>query len=266
MTIRELSIIQYQNVSSDPHVSRLWLSTDAFRRQMEYLSANEFSILSMDDALHYMTAKRNESNGRPISLTFDNGFLDFYEHALPILAGHQFPATVLICPKRVGASADSGTTPVRYLSWERLEELSKLGITIGAYEDDAWNINSIPDDTTQRHIVEYKKTLEDKLGIEICYFGVKEGVPNQRIRDLIIQEGYKAFLTECPTNRGPDLYSLGRIQVDDDDFNIFLTKISRTYLYFKDKRSWKYIREYNLDKLAHWLSERYDKLRGMQTH
>ncbi|MBW2206204.1 MAG: hypothetical protein JRG79_04780, partial [Deltaproteobacteria bacterium] len=50
--------------------------------------------------------------------------------------------------------------------------------------------------------------------------------------------------------------------MDDDDFNIFLTKVSRTYLFFKDKRSWKYIRTYKLDRVAHRLSETLDRIRG----
>jgi hypothetical protein len=55
---------------------------------------------------------------------------------------------------------------------------------------------------------------------------------------------------------------VGRIQVDDSDFNIFLTKVSTTYLFFKDKKSWKYIRKFKLDRVGHWVSETYDQLRG----
>jgi len=40
--------------------------------------------------------------------------------------------------------------------------------------------------------------------------------------------------------------------------HIFMTKISR----IKDKRSWKYIREYKLGRLAHRLSETCDRFRG----
>ncbi len=266
MRLKELSIIQYQNVSKNPDAYRLWLSIDSFQKQIEYLTANKFQLLSMDDAIHYMERKKSIENGRPISLTFDNGYKDFHENVFPILTQNQYPATILISPSKVGKSVTIETTRVDHLSWSTLEELRRNDIIIGAYEDSAWNINDIPEEVVREHIVEYKKILEDKLGEEICYFGVKEGVPNPAIRDLLIAEGYRAFLTECPTNRKPDLYSIGRIQVDDDDFNIFLTKISRTYLFFKDKKSWKYIRDYSLDKLAHKISETYDSLRGKGPH
>jgi peptidoglycan/xylan/chitin deacetylase (PgdA/CDA1 family) len=266
MRLKELTIIQYQNVSQNPDAYRLWISIDSFQKQIEYLTANEFQLLSMDDAILYMKRKKSMENGRPISLTFDNGYQEFYKNVFPILIQEQYPATILVSPSKVGRSTTVGTTKVDYLSWGTLKELRRNDIIIGAYEDAAWNINDIPEDVVREHIVEYKKILEDKLGEEIRYFGVKEGVPGPAIRDLLIAEGYEAFLTECPTHRKPDLYAIGRIQVDDDDFNIFLTKVSRTYLFFKDKKSWKYIREYSLDKLAHKISETYDSLRGRGPH
>ena len=262
MRLRELSIIQYQNVSNESHVSRLWLPVNAFKNQLEYLAINNFQVFSMDEAINYMERKMRIKKVRPVSLTFDNGYMDFYEYAFPLLLKYHFPATVLISPEKVGKHVKIGKSHVYYLTWSILKELVKNNITIGAYEDHSWKINDIPEDVIQRHITEYKKFLEDKLGVEIRYFGVKEGVPDHNIHDLLISAGYRALLTECPTNRKPDLYSIGRIQVDDDDFNIFLTKISKTYLFFKDKKSWKYIREYSLDKVAHRISEAYDRLRG----
>ena len=261
MKLRELSIIQYQNVSKDAHIYRLWLSLAAFKNQLEYFANNDFLILSMDDAIEYMVKKKEINKKRPISLTFDNGYLGFYEDVFPLLAEYQFPATVLISPKKVGTTIRIGSAEIPYLTWSAIRDLAEHNVSIGAYEDDTWNINDIPEKVVKSHIVVYRRRLEDKIGRQIRYYGVKEGVPNSNIRDLLISEGYKAFLTQCPTNRKPDLFSIGRIQVDDEDFNIFLTKISSTYLFFKDKRSWKYIREYNLDKLVHSMSEALNRLR-----
>jgi peptidoglycan/xylan/chitin deacetylase (PgdA/CDA1 family) len=245
----------------------LWLSVESFKKQLEYLSLNGFEVLSLADALQYMVKEREAKKGmRPISLSFDNGYLDFYEKAFPVLSQYRFPATLLISPRKVGKQRSMGDQKIPYLTWDLLRELAEKDISIGVYEDDSWNINDIAEEVVLQHVTEYKKDLEDKLGKEIHYFGVKEGVPNQKIRDLLLSEGYKAFLTECPTNKKPDLFAIGRIQVDDDDFNIFLTKISKTYLFFKDKKSWKYIRGFSLDKLAHRVSEAFDRMRGIQTH
>jgi len=265
MGYRELSIIQYQNVSKAPHIHKLWLSPEAFKKQLDHISQNNFQVISIDDAIDYMEGKKSIKGSRPISLTFDNGFRDFYEQVYPALSDYNFTCAVLISPLKVGKSVSIEGRDINYLTWDNLKKLTGNNITIGAYEDHAWNINDVPKKMIQRHITDYKRLLEDRLGLEIRYFGVKEGIPNQKIRDLLISEGYRAFLTQSPTNRSSDLFSIGRIQVDDDDFNIFLTKISRIYLFFKDKRSWKYIRKYSLDKIAHKLSETFDSIRGVKT-
>lgn len=218
----------------------------------------------MDEAIDFMKRKQVVSEGRSISLTFDNGFKEIYHEVFPLSLEYNFPLTVLISPLKVDKDDNSPKDQDKYLTWNNLKELSHHRVTIGAFDDASLNVNNIPENIFKNHIIEFKKMLEDKLGFEIKYFGVKEGIPNKRLRELIISEGYKAFLTECPTYRKADLYSIGRIQVDDDDFNIFLTKISRTYLFFKDRRSWKYIRKYRLDKVFHHLSEAFDRLRGIK--
>ena len=224
MRLRELSIIQYQNISPKPHPSRLWLSVESFKKQLEYISMNDFQVLSIDDALQYMKREKEIKRKRPISLSFDNGYLDYYDKAFPVLSQHGFPSTLLISPRKVGKERTMGNQKIPYLTWDQLRELADRGVIIGAYEDESWNINEIAEQLVLRHVIEYKKDLEDKLGMEIRYFGVKEGVPNQEVRDRLISEGYRALLTQCPTNQKSDLIAIGRIQVDDDDFNIFLTK------------------------------------------
>ena len=264
MGLKNLSIIQYQNISQIPDIQRLWLPVNAFTKQVDYFSRNHFRVLSFDEAMDFMERKTSITHERPISLTFDNGYMEFYKLAFPLLEENTFPCTVLISPLKVGRSVHIGNQSVPYLSWSNLRELVENNVTIGAYEDNKWNINQIDEYQVLSHIRDFKKQMEDKLGVTVRYFGVKEGLPNRRIRDQLISEGYRAFLTQCPTYRRPDPYSIGRIQVDDDDFNIFLTKISRTYLFFKDRRSWKYIRKYGLDKIAHWVSETFDSIRGVE--
>ncbi|MFC1839741.1 polysaccharide deacetylase family protein [Thermodesulfobacteriota bacterium] len=264
MGLKEMSIIQYQNIRPLPELHKLWLPLHAFQKQLDYFEKNSFYIMSIDEALNHMEKKIWDQKLRPLSLTFDNGYIDFYSHAFPLLREKKYPSTLLISPNKIGKSININGTTVDYLSWSLLKELVENDVTIGAYEDDKWNINEIDEETVLTHIENYKKEIEDRLGISVNYFGVKEGVPGGTIRDRLIGLGYRAFLTQCPTYRKNDLYSIGRIQVDDDDFNIFLTKISKTYLFFKDRKSWVYIRKYNLDKAVHWLSETYDRMRGLK--
>lgn len=259
--MKNISIIQYQNVTPRHELSRLWLPLHAFESQIAWFGRGPSEMLSMDDALATMTGDRH-SNRRPFALTFDNGYEDVAIHAAGLLAEHAFPATLFMSPDRVGTTLEVGGESVSYLDWPQLRELSANGFTIGAYIDDAWDINRIPERRVTDAVVSYARRLEDGIGSEVRYFGVKEGVPNRQIRGLLEANGYRAFLTQCPTFRRATRWAIGRIQVDDDDFNIFLTKTSKAYLFFKDKRTWRYIRKYKLDRVAHRMSETFDALRG----
>jgi peptidoglycan/xylan/chitin deacetylase (PgdA/CDA1 family) len=259
---KDISVIQFHNITKNEPTYRLWLPLQAFRAYFSYLMKNGYALIGIGEALEKLRGQGRPSKRRPISLTFDHGYASFYDHVYPLLKETGTPATVLISPGKVGKTVPFQDGTVAHLHAHQLREMADNEIAVGAYEDTAWNINEIDPGTVRRHIRQYKGRLEDITGREVKYFGVKEGVPSTKVRDLLIASGYEAFLTQCPTHRSPDPYAVGRIQVDDDDFNIFLTKISKTYLFFKDKRSWRYIREYKLDRVAHRLSETLDRLRG----
>src|SRR5262245_5513049 len=73
-----------------------------------------------------------------IALTFDDGFLNFYEHALPILGRHKFAATLFVVAGRCGldnrwpGSADSVPT-VPLMSWKNVRDAAEQGVTIGSH-------------------------------------------------------------------------------------------------------------------------------------
>ena len=177
MKLRDLTILQYQNVTKDAHLHRLWLSLDAFKKQMAHLEENDFKVLSFSEAIDYMEGNIKTDGKHPVALTFDNGFMDFYEQVLPVLNGYGYPATVLISPEKVGTAADIGEKSVQYLSWDTLKKLSNPKITIGTYEDDALDFNSISEESVRDHISTYREKMENRLGITVVYHGVKEGVP-----------------------------------------------------------------------------------------
>ncbi len=256
-----MHILQYHNICENAQQNVDWITPFVFRTQMSFLAENNFSVLSADGAVKYMQKTSQEIYENPISLTFDNGFSTIYSEVFPVLDELQLPAVVFISPNNIGHSKTIANEHISFLTLDELREMAACNMTIGVYEDDKRNVNYVQEDVLKKHIVEYKKMLEDKLGTEIKYFAAREGVPNNHIKEFLKSEGYKAFFTQSPTNKRNDLFSIGRIQIDDEDFNIFSIKISKTYLSFKDRRSWKYIRKYKLDRVVHRMSEAYNRIK-----
>ncbi len=261
MKFKKMHIFQYHNVCENAQQNEDWITPFAFKTQMSHLAENNFSVLSADEAVKYMEKTSQEIYENPVSLTFDNGFSDIYKEVFPVLNEFKFPALIFISPNNIGQSKTIANEHMSFLTLDALREMAACNMTIGVYEDDKRNVNHVPEDVLKNHIVDYKKKLEDMLGTEIKYFAAREGVPNKHIKEFLKSEGYKAFFIQSPTNKRNDLFSIGRIQVDDEDFNIFSIKISKTYLSFKDRRSWKYIRKYKLDRVVHRMSEAYNRIR-----
>ena len=73
-----------------------------------------------------------DRNQRIVVLTFDDGYRNFYEHALLILMAHGLTATVFVCPDLLGKRAEwlsvHGLLPSPLMDARQLREIASLGI------------------------------------------------------------------------------------------------------------------------------------------
>jgi peptidoglycan/xylan/chitin deacetylase (PgdA/CDA1 family) len=94
---RRLAILCYHGIAlAEEHRWRpgLYVSAAHFRRRLEMLRALDATVLKLDDALHHLYA--GTLPPRAVVLTFDDGFVDFFQLATPILEEHGVPATVYL--------------------------------------------------------------------------------------------------------------------------------------------------------------------------
>lgn len=72
----------------------LFISAELFESRLRFLKSDGFNILPLDDALRMLRAGTLPE--RSVSLTFDDGYVDFYRIAHPILKIYRAPATVYL--------------------------------------------------------------------------------------------------------------------------------------------------------------------------
>lgn len=84
-------------------------SREAFRHLLDYLSRHA-TVIDLAQAYKY---EANDGRLR-VAITFDDGYRDNFDNALPELARHGFPATVFLA---TGLIDD----PTRYLWWDQLD-------------------------------------------------------------------------------------------------------------------------------------------------
>ena len=261
--MKEIPILLYQNIGNYPeNMMEDGILPETFERQMEFCAENGFTIVTLRQALDHIN-KHIKLPPQSLAITIDGGYHDALTNVLPVLRRHRFQATFFIPPEFIGIEKSIKGEPIKCLTWDGVREIMRNGMGIGllAYEGRSI-ITRYDEDGIKESVAKAMKIMGREIDNQIKYVAFKEGVPERSLWDFLKRQGLNAVFTQCPTNRRAAVDGIGRIQIDDDDHNIFLTKISRTYLFFKDKRSWKYIRRYKIDKVAHRMSEFWNWVKG----
>lgn len=108
------------------------LSLFRFEEQMRWLCRHGLRGVSIAELL---AARRQGRGAGLVGLTFDHGYADFTEHALPVLAGHGFTATVFALAGRLGGviTGRTGRPPRALMTAEQLRQAADAGMEIGSH-------------------------------------------------------------------------------------------------------------------------------------
>ena len=202
------------------------MPTEAFRGQMEHLAANH-RVVALDAALDELDA----GDDRPkVVLTFDDGFADVADPALPILVDHALPFTVYVASAYVGGemhwegSTASGPGPA--LSWDQLEAIVDTGLaTIGNHTHDHARPERIDDDQLDR----CTETLMGRLGLDgVHHFAYPWGIGVPGLEPALRSRFRSAALGDVGRNHpGDDPLRLRRVPVrGTDPLSFFAAKLT----------------------------------------
>ncbi len=127
-------ILMYHYISTPPDPTDrlrvdLSVTPDNLEAQMRWLAENNYHTITLTD-LYYHLAVGAPLPDNPIILTFDDGYVDHYENAFPILLKHNFVGTFFV----LAGPADVASP--RYLTWEMIAEMSAAGQDIQVHGRD----------------------------------------------------------------------------------------------------------------------------------
>src|ERR1700753_3650558 len=74
--------------------SKLAVAPEVFADQVAYLSDAGFTALTAGELAGILEDGRGQLPERPVVLTFDDGYGDFYDHALPLLKQNGLTGTI----------------------------------------------------------------------------------------------------------------------------------------------------------------------------
>lgn len=213
-----LRILFYHRIANDR--DELSVKPSSFRQQMDYLASQSYRVVDVLEAAELLD--RGELPSKTVGLSFDDGYLDVAEQALPLLAERGFRATVFVSP----AVVDGWATFTWYefqpplLGWDEIVELDRDG-TLGfeAHSLTHPNLLTLRDEAAREEIVGSKLALEARLGRPVQAFSYPSGLFGPRERELVAAGGFRAAVS-CepgPNTGATDRLALRRQQIDARD-------------------------------------------------
>ena len=213
-----LRILFYHRISDDR--DELAVTPKAFVEQMDYLAAEAYRVVDVLTAIDLLDA--GEPLARTVGLSFDDGYLDVAEHALPILSERGFRATVFVAP----AVTDGETAFSWYkqqpelLTWEDIAELDRDGtLRFEAHSLTHPELPALSAAEARREITGSKVVLESRLGRVVRAFSYPSGLFGKRDQRLAAAAGFSVAVSCEPgvNDRWTDRFALRRRQVDARD-------------------------------------------------
>ena len=207
------------------------VSPKSFDKQMAYLKNNGYQVISLDDFVEGNRVGKKFAH-KTVVITFDDGYVDNYTNAFPVLKKYHLSAAIFLITDFVGQNPNM-------LNWEQVKEMSQYGITFGSHTRHHAYIPSQSKEQMKDEIVGSKHVIEEHLGKPVYYFAYPCGGFTEQAKTITALAGYKAALS---TNRGTDrynidLYELSRIHMNnwDNEFT-FWSKLSGFYDLFRQLR------------------------------
>ena len=187
-------VLMYHSVSDTPTAPTRALSVRPamFAAQLRYLRNQGFKGLTFGELCQRRRAGQ-PLPARPIVLTFDDGYADLIEEALPIMIEQGFSATVFVTTGWLGGAARhaAGTPPDRMLSWGQLAELSSVGVEVAAHSHSHPQLDQISEPSLWVELASSRRLLEDRLGHPVSSLAYPYGYSSKRVRAVAREIGYR---------------------------------------------------------------------------
>lgn len=228
-------ILLYHSIAAEvaPRFRRWAVHPEVFAAQMAYLRDHGYSPVTVTQLANAMTAERPHLPPRPVVVTFDDGFADFYTGALPALQRHRVAATLYVTTGHVAGTsrwlAREGEGDRPMLTWSRIAELSASGVECGAHTRTHPQLDTLSPVAVRDEVVACKGDLEQRLGQQITSFAYPHGYHSPAVRRVVQQSGYTSAcaVKHAMSSLADDRFALARIIVTPDPDDVSLESFGR---------------------------------------
>lgn len=198
--------VEYVKDKGDTIRQSLDVVPRVFDEQIHTLLLDSYTFITMDELADYLDGKKSLPP-KPIMLTFDDGYRDFYTDVLPILRKYHVKAVAYI----VSGFVDKPN----FMSTQELREVAASGLVeIAAHSVYHLNLKAIKLELAEKEVGESKTAIETLVGIPVNNFAYPYGDFNQNIIDFVQKAGYRTATSVIPgaMHSEQDRYFISRLR------------------------------------------------------
>jgi peptidoglycan/xylan/chitin deacetylase (PgdA/CDA1 family) len=186
---------------------RYYVSPDVFRQQMETLIALGYTGITVPQLVEVLQ-HGGELPERPVVITFDDGDLDIYQNAYPILKDLGLVATFYIVGSRLNSE--------EVISVDQLKEMTTAGWAIGCHSMTHIDL-TLNHDALTYEAGNCKSFLEKEVGVPVVTFAYPYGTMDEYVAGKVAKYGYTSAvgLGTSYNHTWGTLYYLSRLEVQN---------------------------------------------------
>lgn len=189
-------IVVFHRVNRSTTTDALTLTPEKFEGFCRFFS-HYFTVVTLTTFIQALELGR--SVGGMLAITFDDGYLDNYEIAAPILKRCNLPATFFVTTRFIGSEIvpwwdrEIGKA-FPWMNWDQVKSLYAQGFEIGSHTRNHLDLGQVAGDMAMDEIQGSRFDLEDQLGAQVQHFAYPYGREQQITesnRDLVAKAGFR---------------------------------------------------------------------------
>lgn len=198
--------------AKDPY--RLSVIPEQFDRQMAYLNQRAYHCLPLS-AIIKAQMNGERLTRKSFAITFDDGYRDNFEVAMPIMLRYKFTATIFLVADWVGKPTNwegqSGDKAADLMSWDEIREMQDQGFHFGSHTRTHPRLDQLSPEQVDWELRSSKEMLEDGLGREVEVLAYPYEAVNEQVQQITEKVGY--------------LGACGRPPLEENRFNVWRNQV-----------------------------------------